>query len=732
MAITAAAGGGAWSAGGSWVGGIAPTAADDVLLTVTSGNITIDGTSGTPNLCRSLTCTGYTGTLAQGASAVLNIGDSGGGLLLLVAGMTYVPNTSATLNFVSTTGVNNITTAGKTMCEMKFNGVGGSWQLQDTLTIISARVLTLTAGTLDLNGQTVSAGGFSGTGATTRVLTMGASSITLANSSTAWDCTTVTNLTINANTSTITLSGSGAVFIGGGKTYNTLVFTGGGGGTGAPASITGANVFANLTFTGTAVQTDGLSLGSNITVNTALTITGNSVINRPILHSSVRGTQRTITLGGSATFKTNSNNLDIEDVLMSGGATNERDISAITGLSGDCGGNSGITFTSPATSYWVPSAGTSTGTMSAVTRWANASGGTAGTGRAPLPQDTSVFNASSIDAGSRTITLGMVRAGSIDFSLVTNTPAFSKTGGTCTFYGSLTLANGITQSGTTNFVFAGRGSNTITAGSTIFTNPISVDCISGTVTSLDNISSSTTFALTSGNYVASSSGCTFTTANVGTGSVTRSIDMGTGTWTLTTTGTVWSTTNITGLTFTKNTSTIEITGTSATGKTFGGGGLSYHSVKFTGDNITVSGSSSFDGTFNVNNAGRANGLKMTIGTTQTLTASSNCFITNGSLGNLAILQSTSAGTPATLTATNQAQISVDFMSIKDSTVTQTNTWYAGANSTNVSGNTNWIFTAPPVPAGGSLFLGSTKINQLYLGSTQIKKAYLGSTLVYSD
>jgi hypothetical protein len=39
------------------------------------------------------------------------------------------------------------------------------------------------------------------------------------------------------------------------------------------------------------------------------------------------------------------------------------------------------------------------------------------------------------------------------------------------------------------------------------------------------------------------------------------------------------------------------------------------------------------------------------------------------------------------------------MSIKDSFATQTNTWYAGANSTSVSGNTNWIFTAPPAGGG---------------------------------
>lgn len=74
--ITAAAGGGNWTAGGTWVGGVAPTAADDVLLTVTSGNVTAD----TGSVCRSVDCTGYINTLTiANSTTALSVGDASGG-----------------------------------------------------------------------------------------------------------------------------------------------------------------------------------------------------------------------------------------------------------------------------------------------------------------------------------------------------------------------------------------------------------------------------------------------------------------------------------------------------------------------------------------------------------------------------------------------------------------------------------------------------------------------------
>ena len=86
--LTAVAAGGNWSSASTWSPAQVPTAADNCKITGTmTGTVTIDGTAGSPNLCRSLDCTGATHTLSQ--VGVLNIGDGSGGLLKLVAGMTY-------------------------------------------------------------------------------------------------------------------------------------------------------------------------------------------------------------------------------------------------------------------------------------------------------------------------------------------------------------------------------------------------------------------------------------------------------------------------------------------------------------------------------------------------------------------------------------------------------------------------------------------------------------------
>ena len=85
--LYARTGGGNWGTATTWsltsgggATGSVPTAADDVILDVNSGNVTINGTSGSPSLCRSLTCTGYTGTLTHGNTQTLAVGDEQRGI----------------------------------------------------------------------------------------------------------------------------------------------------------------------------------------------------------------------------------------------------------------------------------------------------------------------------------------------------------------------------------------------------------------------------------------------------------------------------------------------------------------------------------------------------------------------------------------------------------------------------------------------------------------------------
>lgn len=67
---------------------------------------------------------------------------------------------------------------------------------------------------------------------------------------------------------------------------------------------------------------------------------------------------------------------------------------------------------------------------------------------------------------------------------------------------------------------------------------------------------------------------------------------------------------------------------------------------------------------------------------------------SGTAGNLVTITSSTAGTAATLSKAS-GTVSSDYLSLKDSAATGGASWYAGANSTNVSGNSGWIFTAPP-------------------------------------
>jgi len=172
---------------------------------------------------------------------------------------------------------------------------------------------------------------------------------------------------------------------------------------------------------------------------------------------------------------------------------------------------------------------------------------------------------------------------------------------------------------------------------------------------------------------------------------TRTLTLGASTVSITGVGTVWDCSHPSGtaLTLTANTSTITITDTSGVSKTFiGAGKTTYRAIIFSGDNITVTGTNTFTEMF-VNNAGLPTGLLFTSGETQTVTD----FNTNGSSGNLAIIKSTVGASSATISKSSGI-LSVDYMSIQDITAAGGATWYAGANSTNVSGNTGWTFTKP--------------------------------------
>ena len=196
---TISAAGGNWSAVGAWNEGIVPTASDNVFASPASGSITIDNASAVAN---SANFTSYVGTMTQTGTNTLTLSGS----LTLVSGMTYAPASTSTVAFNSTAAGNTVTSAGKTLGNVTFNGVGGVWTLGDALA--SAATFTLTAGTFNASTFNVTCVNMTASGATTRVLQYGTLNTWTVSGN--WD-SSGTNQTETPGTSTVDLTGTGSL-----------------------------------------------------------------------------------------------------------------------------------------------------------------------------------------------------------------------------------------------------------------------------------------------------------------------------------------------------------------------------------------------------------------------------------------------------------------------------------------------------------------------------------------
>ena len=288
-----------WSASsGGATAGVAPTASDTVIFDSNSGGGTVTWTTGA---CMNLSCTGGTGNytgIITGATA-----ETIPGSLTLASSMTF--SVTATLTFTSTSSGQTITTGGNSMPSMIFNGVGGVWTLQDTLTLNSTKLLTLTSGDLECNAQTIntsgSAGGVSFSGSSTRILTITNCTINLGGTGTIWNNGVNTNLTFTSTGSTINITDTSATaktFTAGTNTYHNINITGG-----TNMGLVSLNNAFTIDSTGTLSNTPGNPV--NININNAITL-GNihiigSATTQSIFASNVAGTAHPITLTNAST-----------------------------------------------------------------------------------------------------------------------------------------------------------------------------------------------------------------------------------------------------------------------------------------------------------------------------------------------------------------------------------------------------------------------------------------------
>jgi hypothetical protein len=230
------------------------TSTGATAITVSTGalseanSISFNFTGGTYNLsflnvslhsARNVDFTGYAGTL-QATSQVNVYGN-----LTLSTGMSLTATTS-NLKFSATSGTKTITSNGKTMdFPITFDGAGGTFQLQDAMTLGSTRTVTFTNGTVDLNGFTLT-GGIARTLSGTKNITFNGGTLLLSGSgASAWNASS-TNFTTTAGTGTGAISmtsASAKTFNGGGATYNCNLNQGGAG----DLTITGSNTFNDIT-----------------------------------------------------------------------------------------------------------------------------------------------------------------------------------------------------------------------------------------------------------------------------------------------------------------------------------------------------------------------------------------------------------------------------------------------------------------------------------------------------
>lgn len=576
-----------------------------------------------------------------------------------------------TLTF-SGRNIQNITSAGKTFSGgITIDSYGGTVQLSDALNI-GSNTLTVTNGTFDTQNYNVTAGSLSSSNSNVRTITLGSSTVTLDGAIPVFMLTTAA-LTLNAGTSSIVCTATSPSFTGPttlvgnpeSPVFYNVSFT-----STSPSTIfingtspsQGTNTFNNISITPpSSAGITTVAFNTNIIILGTLTVAGASAVRRIFVRSDTLGTTRTLTVNTlSAT------DCDFRDITIAGVAAGSSPTRA-----GDCGGNSGITFPAPKTVYWNL-AGSQNWSADG---WATSSGGVPATNNFPLAQDTVTFDNTG-SAGTVTID-GAFNFGTFDASARTSAMTLTTSTNTPTVYGNWLFGTGVTSSSTTGTItFAKRGTQTITSNGVMFGCPITINCTGTGVTNLADalaLDSARTLTVTSGTFNAAS--YNVTTGLFACNSSLTILKMGSGTWTVSGTGTVWDmSSGATALYI--GTANITLSDTSTSARTFAGGSLSYNKLTIGGttgtSTLTISGNNQFTELASTKTVAHTIDFGST---TQTF----GKWSVTGTLGNVVTLSGT--GTSHVLAGAATSGIDYLAMGSIGFAATSPGEFYAGANST---------------------------------------------------
>ena len=715
-----------WATTSGGAGGSAvPTSSDDVYIDSGSGAVTV--TVAATAVCLSLKFVSGAGSFAgtfAGSSALSFSGD-----FVASASMTWTYTGTLTAN---STTAQTVTSNGKALdCSITFNGVAGSWALQDALTTGSTRTVTLTNGSLNLNGFNLTTGLFSSSNTNVRSITSGAGQFycTFAASSgtsSPFNADVTTNLTF-ADRPTINVTGNGSgtairrisLVVGQTEALAPDVNVTAGTDT-VGAAVTTNMPMRNLNFTGfSGVLTGTIRVVyGNLTLSPTMTaaatanttnftatsgtqvITSNGVtLDFPIVVNAVGATVRladALTLGSTRTFTLTNGSLDLNGFnlttgLFSSSNANVRSISSGAGQFYLTGTSGSVWLTTNATNLTL----VDTPTINFA---------------AAISSGTVTFSGSSalaaininVSAGSGTAiwdTSSSCVIGNLSFTGFSGSMSNKEryVGGNITFSPTMTCASGAS----TLYSNGVSGTQVITSNGLTLDFPIRKLNAGATLQLADalTMAASRALTLTAGTFDANNKNVTTGNFTAGAGATTRVTSMGTGTWTILDAGaTAWSTPAAASHTVTPSTSTVLMT--AATAKTFAGGGRTFWNLSNGGAGaLTITGANTFN---DLQNTVTPATFTLPASTTTTVSALS----LQGTSGNLVTLDSSTPATRATLSKAS-GTVDVSYLSIKDSAATGGATFLAVPDNGNIDAgnNTGWKFNFIDVDVSGVEALG---------------------------
>ena len=680
------------------------TAGNTITVTLTAYYPTVDMSTRTANM-----------TFATGTVTLLVCGN----LTFQSSGVLTLTGTG-TIVFASPSATQTITTNGVTFTQaLNFSATPGNSVVLNGAVTTSDNI-TLTVGTLNLAGYTLTARGFVCSATTVKVLAFGTGKIVLTGNNItilSGSGSTIANMTVTGTAPLIEFSYAGStglrnIVMPALNEANAISVSiiGGGVGTGDAVAIQGVlAAYKNITFTNfygttstantpsiygdlvfnagmaTTAATNNLTFASTLT--TQKITTNGVVINFPITLTASLQLQDALTLGAARVFTLTSGTLDMANNTLTVGffsSVNSNVRSVIFGTAQ-------MYLTGNAGTIWAATTATNfsyTGTGIVNLTYAGSTGqrvighGSTGGTEANTPS----FN---------------VTAGTDNFAFNSNTRAkdlnFTGWGasgvGVLTFntffiYGSLTLGPGSVTASIANSVsFIGTsGGNTITSNGVAFRQNLIINGPGGTWQLGDGlfVDAARTITLTSGTFVLNGLQAQAGFFNSNNTNV-RTLDLSGSVFYVAGAGTSWDCTTTTNLTIIPDFGTISMGSSSP--KTFAGGGATYGSLYQSGaGDLTITGANTFNVLGNLY-------------APSTVTTAGNTVVTNFTLSGSGVDLVTFDGGSNTISQASGAVGPTNLL-IKNSSAIGGAIWTAFPSLGNIDGgnNTGWIFTSP-APSG---------------------------------